>query len=236
MDKAGVDISVLLPVATKPTQPKGINSWARSFAEKEPRIIPFGAVFPDETAEAQLEELAERGYKGIKLHGDFQGFYADDEKMLPIYRRCAEYGLICVMHAGLDCVSPHDIHVTPERMARVLDKVSGVKFVLAHMGGNCIEDRAAKILAGADDVWVDTAYAAGRISPEKWRSLWANTVLTGCFLPPTARGTILPMTLPLSAARPYPKVTGRKFFIKMHRLFWGCNNLLSKVTNLRLYE
>ena len=171
MDKAGVDISVLLPVATKPTQPKGINSWARSFAEKEPRIIPFGAVFPDETAEAQLEELAERGYKGIKLHGDFQCFYADDEKMLPIYRRCAEYGLICVMHAGLDCVSPNDIHVTPERMARVLDKVSGVKFVLAHMGGNCIEDRAAKILAGADDVWVDTAYAAGRIAPGKMAEL-----------------------------------------------------------------
>lgn len=171
MDKAGIDISVLLPVATKPTQPKGINSWARSFAEKEPRIIPFGAVFPDETAETQLEELAEKGYKGIKLHGDFQGFYADDEKMLPIYRRCAEYGLICVMHAGLDCVSPHDIHVTPERMARVLDKVSGVKFVLAHMGGNCIEDRAADILGGADGVWVDTAYAAGRIAPGKMAEL-----------------------------------------------------------------
>lgn len=171
MNKADVDISVLLPVATKPTQPKSINSWTRKLAENEPHIIPFGAVFPDDTAESQLEDLAKTGYKGIKLHGDFQGFYADDEKMLPIYRRCAEYGLICVMHAGLDCVSPYDIHVTPERMARVLDRVSGARFVLAHMGGNCIEDRAAKILAGAEDVWVDTAYAADRISPEKMAEL-----------------------------------------------------------------
>ena len=39
------------------------------------------------------------------------------------------------------------------------------------MGGNCIEDRAAKLLAGAGDVWVDTAYAAGRIAPGKMAEL-----------------------------------------------------------------
>ncbi len=171
MDTAGVDISVQLPVATKPSQPDSINEWTEGLREKEPRIISFGAVFPDETAAAQLERLAERGFKGIKLHGDFQGFYADDPKMLDIYRRCGEYGLICVHHAGLDCVSPKDIHVTPERMARVLDKVGGVKFVLAHMGGNCMEDEAARLLSGADNVWVDTSYTAGRLSPEKMAEL-----------------------------------------------------------------
>lgn len=171
MDRAGVDISVLLPVATKPSQPRSINQWTREFAGKDPRIIPFGAFFPDETFEEQLETLAKNGCKGIKLHGDFQGFYADEERMINIYRRCGEYGLICVMHSGLDCVSPRDIHVTPERMVRVLDKVSGVKFVLAHMGGNYLEDRAAELLSGAEGLWVDTAYAAGRLSPEKMAEL-----------------------------------------------------------------
>lgn len=171
MDRAGVDMSVLLPVATKPSQPRGINEWAAELSERDSRILPFGAFFPDDSFEEQLESLAEKGYKGIKLHGDFQGFYADDERMMDIYRRCGEYGLICVQHAGLDCVSPRDIHVTPERMARVLDRVSGTRFVLAHMGGNCMEDRAAELLAGAEDIWVDTAYAAGRFSPEKMAEL-----------------------------------------------------------------
>lgn len=171
MERSGVDMSVLLPVATKPSQPHGINEWAKELSEREPGIIPFGAFFPDDTFEEQLETLAAKGYKGIKLHGDFQNFYADDSRMTEIYRRCGEYGLICVHHAGLDCVSPRDIHVTPERMARVLDRVTGVKFVLAHMGGNCMEDRAAELLAGAEGLWVDTAYAAGRFSPEKMTEL-----------------------------------------------------------------
>lgn len=169
MDKGGVDLSVLLPVATKPSQCEGINRWAAELASRDKRFIPFGAVYPDENVFGLLEELAEKGYKGIKLHGDFQHFYADDGKMLDVYRRCAELGLIVVMHAGLDCVSPDDIHATPERMANVLDRVSGVKFVLAHMGGVCCEDRAAELLAGAENVWVDTSYSAGRITPEKMR-------------------------------------------------------------------
>lgn len=171
MERSGVDMSVLLPVATKPTQPEGINKWAGEISENDPRIIPFGAFYPDDTFEEQLEALAAKGYKGIKLHGDFQGFYADEPRMLEIYRRCGEYGLIVVHHAGLDCVSPRDIHVTPERMARVLDRVTGVKFVLAHMGGNCLEDRAAELLGGAEGLWVDTAYAAGRFTPEKMTEL-----------------------------------------------------------------
>lgn len=171
MKKSGVSVSVLLPVATKPSQTEGINAWAAETAEKYGNIIPFGAVYPDENAPRCLERLAELGRKGIKLHGDFQGFYADEERMLPVYRKCAELGLIVVMHCGVDCSSPHDVHTTPERVARVLDKVSGVKFVLAHMGGVMYEDRAAELLSGADDLWFDTSYSAGRLSPEKMTEL-----------------------------------------------------------------
>lgn len=171
MDAAGADACVLLPVATKPSQPEGINRWSAELAENNPRIIPFGAFYPDGSFEAQLEALAGQGRRGIKLHGDFQNFYADDERMLDIYRRCGEYGLICVLHAGVDPVSPRDIHVTPERMARVLELVPDTKFVLAHLGGVCCEEEAARLLHGAPGLWVDTAYAAGRISAEKLRRL-----------------------------------------------------------------
>ena len=173
MDNSSVEKSVLLPVPTKAAQEEHINSWAWEFAEKTGRIIPFGALFPDNDAVKRLESLAGRGYKGIKLHGDYQGFYADEPKMLDIYRRCGELGLIIVMHSGFDFASPNEYHTTPEMMARVLDKVSGVKFVIAHMGGVRCEDRAAKCLAGAQEVWFDTSYTSGRLSPEKMGELIA---------------------------------------------------------------
>lgn len=171
MDGAGVEKAVLLPVATKSGQSDGINRWAAEYAVKTDRLIPFGAVFPDDTAAEQLERLAAAGYKGIKLHGDQQGFYADEPRMIDIYRRCGELGLIAVMHSGFDFASTHDMHVTPERMANVLDRVDGVRFVMAHMGGVLCEDRAVKCLAGAENVMFDTAYTAGRLSAEKMAEL-----------------------------------------------------------------
>lgn len=171
MSACGIDMSVLLPVATKPSQAEGINRWAEEAAGENGRIIPFGAAYPDESIFALLEKLAEQGRKGIKLHGDFQGFYADEERMMPIYRRCGELGLTVVMHSGIDCSSPHDIHTTPQMMARVLDKVMGVRFVIAHMGGVRCEDEAARLLAGAENVWFDTAYAAGMVSPDHMTEL-----------------------------------------------------------------
>ncbi len=171
MKRCGVDMSVLLPVATKPAQTEGINSWADKVAEKFGNIISFGAVYPDENSFFRLERLAAQGKKGIKLHGDFQHFYADEDRMIPVYRKCAELGLIVVMHCGVDCSSPHDVHTTPEMMARVLDRVSGVRFILAHMGGVMTEDRAVRLLAGAENVMFDTAYTAGRLSAEKMTEL-----------------------------------------------------------------
>ncbi|HOV70056.1 MAG TPA: amidohydrolase, partial [Clostridia bacterium] len=45
MEKAGVDISVIQPVATKPSQVDSINNWIAQI--NNPRIIPFGAIHPD---------------------------------------------------------------------------------------------------------------------------------------------------------------------------------------------
>lgn len=186
MNKAGVDRCLLLPVATKPGQDEGINRWTAEFL-KGGRIIPFGAIFPDENYGEKLERIAAAGYRGVKLHGDYQGFYADDTAMLDFYGKCGELSLTVVMHSGVDPASPKDIHVTPERMARVFDKADGVRFVLAHMGGIGCEWEAARLLSGAPGLWVDTAYASGRLSAEEMteliRSFGADRVLFGSDCP-----------------------------------------------------
>ena len=45
MDKFGVDISVVQPVITKPSQLETLNRWAKDI--EGDRIISFGAVHPD---------------------------------------------------------------------------------------------------------------------------------------------------------------------------------------------
>ena len=45
MQKAGIDISVLQPVITKPSQTRTLNEWAKSV--QDDKIIAFGGVHPD---------------------------------------------------------------------------------------------------------------------------------------------------------------------------------------------
>src|SRR5512139_1088522 len=46
MDAAGVDLSIVLPVATSPGQGSGILEWIREAAPVSPRLVFFGSVHP----------------------------------------------------------------------------------------------------------------------------------------------------------------------------------------------
>ena len=74
MGRAGVDISVLLPVVTKPKQFKTVNDYAEGIAhtyDNGSRLIAFGGVHPDSpNLREEIKELRSRGFKGIKIHPD----------------------------------------------------------------------------------------------------------------------------------------------------------------------
>jgi len=83
MKQWGVDGFVLLSIATKPSQHLVCNNWAASC--KCDHIFPFGSVHPDgEDALQELERIKELGLYGIKLHPDYQHFYADEERLFSI--------------------------------------------------------------------------------------------------------------------------------------------------------
>ena len=81
-----MDKGVVLPIATKPTQQTIINDWA---AQQQDEILYcYGSVHPDAPdVLEELERIRQLGLHGIKLHPDYQGFFADEPRMLPIYRR-----------------------------------------------------------------------------------------------------------------------------------------------------
>lgn len=172
MDKSGVDKAVLLPIATKPSQQKTINDWAKSVSSE--RLICFGSVHPDaEDAFEELERIKALGLKGVKLHPDYQDFFADDEKLFPIYRKCADLGLPVILHAGLDALSMDCIHCTPQMSARVLDEIPEMTLILAHLGGNEVWDDVEKYLVGRN-VYLDTAFIAGHISDQQALRIFRN--------------------------------------------------------------
>lgn len=130
----GADAGVLMPIATKPGQQRHINDWAA--AQNCGNIISFGSVHPrDPEALAELDRIWELGLKGVKLHPDYQGFFADDPAVFPIYEKIEELGLPLLFHAGQDPYSPNLVHGTPKAMAKIAREFPRMTVIAAHLGG-----------------------------------------------------------------------------------------------------
>jgi predicted TIM-barrel fold metal-dependent hydrolase len=169
MDRVGVDVSVVLPVATKPGQVRTINDWVGSLVGDD-RIVPFGAMHPDfEDPAAELARLRGLGVKGFKMHPEYQTFEPCEERMVPIYEAAIEQGLTLFFHAGGD-VAFTSVRGTPEAFVEVLDTWPGLHAVLAHMGGFRQWHAVTGQLAGRD-VLFDTAYTLGHLPDDEFVAL-----------------------------------------------------------------
>jgi predicted TIM-barrel fold metal-dependent hydrolase len=171
MRRAGIDLSCIMPIATKPSQSRAINAWAAQVNRQYDDLISFGTLHPDQ--EDWAEEIArveELGLPGIKLHPDYQGFFVDEARLLPIYRALAAAGRILLLHAGVDIGLPPPTHCTPARLARVLDAVPELTIVAAHMGGYALWDEVETHLLGRD-LYFDTSYTLADLGPARLAAL-----------------------------------------------------------------
>lgn len=159
MDQTGVDISVVLSIATNAHQQHSVNDFAAAI-NMDPRIIAFGSVFPHaEDALEELERIKALGLTGVKLHPDYQRFSVDDEKMRPLYRKISQLGLITLFHAGFDYGYPPPYGATPEKMAKALSWLE-TPVIAAHWGGlQCCEE-VLRHLCGRE-IYFDTAFGYG---------------------------------------------------------------------------
>ncbi|HAS78269.1 MAG TPA: hypothetical protein DCS38_00715 [Ruminococcus sp.] len=139
--------AVLLPVATKPSQQKVINDWAK--ASEDDFFISFGSVHPDaDDVLDELERIKKIGLHGVKMHPDYINMFSDDPKMIRVYRKCAELDLPVIIHGGYDPLSPELVHALPEASARAFDAVPEMTFIIAHLGGMYHWDEVEKYLVG----------------------------------------------------------------------------------------
>lgn len=171
-NKAGLEMSIILPVVTKPSQFQSINRFASQF--REGPLLSFGGIHPDdEDYKGKLKELKRMGFKGIKLHPDYQEIFIDDIRCKRIISYASELDFIVSIHAGFDPGYPDCIHCPPKRALDVIRDVQPSKLVLAHLGGFMMWDEVEEYLVG-ENVWMDTAAVFGCISEEQFVRIVRN--------------------------------------------------------------
>jgi uncharacterized protein len=169
MNRSGIDISVVVSIATKPAQFRPILEWSKSISSE--RIIPFPSVHPDDPAMVdQVEEISRSGFRGLKLHPYYQNFAIDEPRLNGLYKQAERDGLVVLMHAGFDMVYPRDRIADPKRIDSVLHRFPGLKMIAAHFGSWEDWDEVDKYLIGGN-AYLDTSYSIPFLGAERAKEM-----------------------------------------------------------------
>lgn len=151
---------VLLATATVPRQVISINTWMSGILSD--RVFGYASIHPDfEDCAGEIERVISLGYKGLKIHPEFQDFAIDDKNAYKIYE-AAEGRLPILFHMG-DQKSDYS---SPDRLLNIIKDFPNLTIIGAHFGGYHVWDESyAKLLD--KDVYFDTSSSLMFISPER---------------------------------------------------------------------
>lgn len=171
MQESGVDLSILMPVITKPSQFNTVNSFAAEMNQVD-GILSFGGIHPDtDDYKRDIDTIKALGLKGIKLHPDYQDCMIDDPRYVNLIRYAVEKDLIVLTHAGFDPGFPDLVHCPPDRGAAMLEQVYGntvpeqPKIVFAHTGGWGRMEDMEKYLFGKP-IYMDISFVISLLPAE----------------------------------------------------------------------
>lgn len=175
MEKTQVDKSVIMPIATREKQTESINSFAENInKEYDGRLVSFGSLYPyQKDAGDVLKRLCEKGFRGIKLHPEFQMFEADSKVSIDILKQAEALDMMVVFHAGIDVGFTTPPKCTPRMIHNVLSEVSGEHIILAHLGGFKMWDDVYRYIVGTK-VYMDTAFLSLFIENGEYKKIIEN--------------------------------------------------------------
>ena len=163
--QAGIDRFLVCSVATKVEQVRSINQFIEDKCRKYPQFTGLAAWHQDVSdIQAEMDDIQRRGLRGIKLHPDFQHFYIDDPKMLPVYEEAHRRGLPVLFHTG----DSRTDFSTPRRLMNVIQKIPDFTCIAAHLGGYSEWEDARRELSGTN-VYIDTSSSLFAVTPEQAR-------------------------------------------------------------------
>jgi len=117
-------------LAGRPAQIRAGNDGIIALAAKHPKMMPIATVHPYDgpAAVAELERVAAKGIKVLKLHPHTQKFDPDDPRVLTLVRRAGELGVIALIDNAN--ILPGD----SEKLFNLALKAPRTKFIFAHLG------------------------------------------------------------------------------------------------------
>jgi len=170
MKESGIDMAIIQPVVTKPSQFDHINQTAYEINQRETSVVSYGGIHPDcDDVYNKLKYIKSLGIRGIKMHPEYQGAFIDDKRYINIIGHAVELGLNVMLHAGGDWICPAGVYrCVPDRILNVLREIYGNKMperrriFLAHLGSFGMWHEVEEKLIDCPAVF-DTSQTVGNI-------------------------------------------------------------------------
>lgn len=161
---AGISRYIVHSTATTTHQVRSINDYIYGEVKSHPEFIGFMTLHPDMDESSIRDEIdycVARGFKGIKLHPDFQKFAINEERAEKIYRQ-ASNRLPILFHTG--DIRYH--YSNPSLLAEMARKYPELTVIGAHFGGYSEWDKV-DCYKGLKNIYFDTSSSLPFISKER---------------------------------------------------------------------
>lgn len=152
--ECGIDGFVVQSVATTVHQVESINNFiCDTVNANKGRLFGFATLHPDmPNPKDEVDRVIAMGFKGIKLHPDFQQFALDSDKAFRLFDAIGGR-LPVLVHTG----DKRYKYSNPDLMLTAALKYPEINFIAAHFGGWDEWEAAEQKLCGIKNVWVDSS-------------------------------------------------------------------------------
>ena len=131
------------------------NDSIVALAAKQPKILPVATVHPYDGAAAiaELERVARRGVRVLKIHPHTQKFDSTDHRVLALVRRAGELGIVVLMD------NANIVPADSQNLFNLALQAPKTKFIFAHMGAmNFRFWNILKLARTAENLFADNIY------------------------------------------------------------------------------
>ena len=148
MDRAGIDMSLVMAIPHVYDNDYIIDAWRRH----EDRLIPWAYIDPwhHPRPEQSIRQLAEEGFRGIKLRAVSLRYHLSDHVLLdPILEACRVNNLLVSMHTG------DEPSCTPLQVKEMATAFPDLTFILIHGGFRMLIEEAIAVAKACPNVYID---------------------------------------------------------------------------------